>query len=81
MGLDTQGALVFGQLPSSLSYGQASWPVRKIPLRRTALKIAYHPDMRIYVVVTSWIAAEYRAGPAPGLFPPLAFSRLWPFPA
>ena len=42
---------MFAQLPSSLSYGQASWPVRKISLRRTALKVAYHPDMHVYVVV------------------------------
>jgi len=44
-------ALVIAQLDASLSYGQASWPVRKIALRRTALKVAYHPDAHVYALV------------------------------
>ena len=48
-----QGTLVVAQLPSSLSYGQASWPVRKVPLRRTPLRVAYHPGMRVYAVATA----------------------------
>jgi hypothetical protein len=51
-----QGGLVFARLPSSLSYGMAAWPVRKVPLRRTPIKVAYQPDMRVYIVVRRLVA-------------------------
>ena len=50
---NTQGELRIAVLPTHLTY-DASWPVRKIPLRMTPYEIAYEPIAKVYAVAVAY---------------------------
>lgn len=45
--------LKIAMLPTTVNYDLTSWLIRKVPIRRTPIKISYNPDARCYAVATT----------------------------
>eukprot|EP01132_Coremiostelium_polycephalum_P003714 gene3714-4627_t len=47
------GVLRICQMPGSMNF-EHRWPIRKVPMKMTCHKVAYHPESKCYLVVVSF---------------------------